>query len=56
MNNKPTLQQKVRGLWEFLHRPKTIFDFKDRLKAVVLLAVLSFLVYLLYKALLLAII
>ena len=33
---KPTLRQKWRGFVEFLHRPKTRFDIKDRGRALVL--------------------
>lgn len=33
---KPTLRQKWRGFVEFLHRPKTRFDIKDRSRALLL--------------------
>ncbi|ADB46641.1 hypothetical protein SAMN02910455_00822 [Acidaminococcus fermentans] len=33
---KPTLRQKWRGFVEFLHRPKTRFDIRDRGRALVL--------------------
>lgn len=33
---KPTLRQKCRGFVEFLHRPKTRFDIRDRGRALVL--------------------
>ncbi|WP_289050196.1 hypothetical protein [uncultured Acidaminococcus sp.] len=38
-SRKPTLRQKWRGFVEFLHRPKTRFDIKDRSRALLLYAV-----------------
>ena len=37
---KPTLRQKWRGFLEFLHRPKTRFDIKDRSRALLLFLLL----------------
>ena len=38
---KPTLRQKWRGFVEFLHRPKTKFDIKDRSRALLLYAIVA---------------
>lgn len=35
-NSSPTFLQKWRGFVEFLHRPKTKFDIKDRGKGLLL--------------------
>ena len=40
-----TWRQKWRGLQEFCHREKTIFDFKDRVKALLLLTLLTYMLY-----------
>lgn len=47
---KPTLRQKWRGFKEFLHRPKTRFDIKDRGRALVLfLAIVAGLMWVVEK-------
>ncbi len=38
---KPTLRQKWRGFVEFLHRPKTKFDIRDRSRALLLYAIVA---------------
>ena len=38
---KPTLRQKWRGFVEFLHRPKTRFDIKDRSRALLLYLIVA---------------
>lgn len=38
---KPTLRQKWRGFVEFLHRPKTRFDIKDRSRALLLYIIVA---------------
>jgi len=38
---KPTLRQKWRGFVEFLHRPKTRFDIKDRFRALLLYIIVA---------------
>ena len=38
---KPTLRQKWRGFVEFLHRPKTKFDIRDRFRALLLYAIVA---------------
>lgn len=38
---KPTLRQKWRGVVEFLHRPKTKFDIRDRSRALLLYAIVA---------------
>ncbi len=41
-NNKSTAAWKeyLQAFLDYLRRPKTVFDFKDRLKAVILLTVI----------------
>ena len=47
---KPTLRQKWRGFQEFLRRPKTRFDIKDRGRALVLfLAIVAGLMWVVEK-------
>ena len=38
---KPTLRQKWRGFIEFLHRPKTKFDIRDRSRALLLYIIVA---------------
>lgn len=38
---KPTFRQKWRGFVEFLHRPKTKFDIRDRSRALLLYAIVA---------------
>jgi antibiotic biosynthesis monooxygenase (ABM) superfamily enzyme len=52
MNKEPTLREKCNGLREWLHRPKTRFDIKDRFKALLLLVVLTYIVTRLLKLIL----
>jgi hypothetical protein len=40
-SRKPTLRQKWRGFVEFLHRPKTKFDIRDRSRALLLYAIVA---------------
>ncbi len=40
-SRKPTLRQKWRGFMEFLHRPKTKFDIRDRSRALLLYAIVA---------------
>ena len=40
-DGKPTLKEKWNGLREWLQRPKTKFDLKDRLRALALLLILT---------------
>lgn len=35
-----TIKEYVQAFLDYLRRPKTVFDFKDRIKAVLLLAVI----------------
>jgi hypothetical protein len=51
MSKEPTLGEKWNGFRAWLRRPKTLFDLKDRLKAIALLLLLSFLLFHLIKRL-----
>jgi hypothetical protein len=52
MNKGPTLREKCNGLKEWLHRPKTRFDIKDRCKALLLLIILTYVVTCILKLIL----
>lgn len=38
---KPTFRQKWKGFVDFLHRPKTRFDIKDRSRALLLYIIVT---------------
>jgi len=49
MNKKYNYSDMWRAWIKFCHEPKTIFDLKDRAKALLLLGVVAFIIYLLVQ-------
>ncbi|MPM04453.1 hypothetical protein SDC9_50730 [bioreactor metagenome] len=50
MNKNKTTYAEIWRAWiKYCHEPKTIFDFKDRAKALLLLGILAFIIYLLVQ-------
>lgn len=55
MNNRKTkndYKEMFQAFLEYLRRPKTIFDFKDRLKAIIIMAVIIIILQIILRYLL----